>query len=253
MNLDQLDFSVFVTAHGWIQLLTLTVLEIVLGIDNIIIISILSGELPASQQRKGRRWGLGLAMVTRVLLLLTITWISRLVVPMFNIGSFPITGRGLVLILGGAYLIWKSFSEIRETVELSDQQTGKKRKPASLWMVVMQIILIDIVFSLDSVITAVGMSNEILIMVLAVIVAVLIMLVASDLISSFVSKHPTVKVLALMFLLVVGAVLLLDGIAPEFAHTYHIKNYVYAAMFFSVAVEAINLRMKRNQRRIDGE
>lgn len=253
MNLDQLDFSVFLTAHGWIQLLTLTVLEIVLGIDNIIIISILSGELPANQQRKGRRWGLGLAMVTRVLLLLTITWISRLVVPMFTIGSFPITGRGLVLILGGAYLIWKSFSEIRETVELSDQQTGKKRKPASLWMVVLQIILIDIVFSLDSVITAVGMSNEILIMVLAVIVAVLIMLVASDVISAFVSKHPTVKVLALMFLLVVGAVLLLDGIAPEFAHAYHIKNYVYAAMFFSVAVEAINLRMKRNQRRLDGE
>ncbi|MBL0044575.1 MAG: TerC family protein [Flavobacteriales bacterium] len=252
ISFDQLDLSVFLTAHGWVQLLTLTLLEIVLGIDNIIIISILSGELPTNQQRKGRRLGLGLAMITRVLLLLTITWISRLVVPMFNLGSFPITGRGLVLILGGVYLLWKSASEIRQTIELTDQQEGNKKGSASLGMVVIQIILIDIVFSLDSVITAVGMSNEILIMVLAVIVAVLIMLVASDLISDFVNKQPTVKVLALVFLFIVGLVLLLDGVAPAIVHDYNIKNYVYAAMFFSVGVEILNLRMRKNQRRLDG-
>jgi predicted tellurium resistance membrane protein TerC len=250
---DQLDFSVFLTAHGWVQLFTLTLLEIVLGIDNIIIISILSGDLPANQQRRGRRLGLALAMITRVLLLLTITWISRLVQPMFNLGVFPITGRGLVLILGGAYLLWKSASEIRQTVELTDQQEGNRRGSASLWMVVLQIILIDIVFSLDSVITAVGMSNEILIMVLAVITAVLIMLVASDVISAFVNKHPTVKVLALVFLFVVGLVLLLDGIVPEFVERYSIKNYVYASMLFSLLVETLNLRMRRNQHRLDGE
>lgn len=253
MSLGPFDPSVFLTAHGWIQLSTLTVLEIVLGIDNIIIISILSGELPKHQQATGRRLGLALAMITRVALLLTISWITHLTVNLFTLGDFPITGRGLVLVLGGLYLIWKSASEVWQTVELIEQRPDRKRKKAALWTVVTQIVLIDIVFSLDSVITAVGMSNEILIMVLAVIIAVLIMLVASGFISDFVAKHPTVKVLALSFLLVVGLVLVFDGIAPEVAEAWHAKSYVYAAMFFSVAIEVLNLRMKRNTRRLQGD
>jgi predicted tellurium resistance membrane protein TerC len=231
----------------------LTTLEIVLGIDNIIVITILSGDLPPSDQRRGRRLGLGLAMITRVLLLLTLTWMTRLVAPLFAISGHAITGKGLVLVLGGAYLIWKAINEIHETVELTDKQEGHRKKRSSLAFVVVQIILIDIVFSLDSVITAVGMSNEILIMVIAVIAAVCIMLFASDAISTFVNKHASVKVLALAFILVVGIVLVIDGLAPEFAERYYVKNYAYAAMAFSVLVELLNLRMRRNERRLNGD
>ncbi|MFT3885756.1 MAG: TerC family protein [Flavobacteriales bacterium] len=250
LPIDQLDPSVFLTAHGWVQLLTLTVLEIVLGIDNIIVISILSGELPKHQQRSARRTGLALAMITRVLLLLTLSWLSRLTTPLFVLGPVAFDGRSLVLILGGIYLVYKSGTEIRNTVELHAQMEGHVRKKAVFSMIVAQIVLLDIVFSLDSVITAVGMSNEILIMVLAVIIAVLIMLVASDAISTFVNKHASVKVLALTFLFIVGAVLVLDGVAHRFSHDNHIKNYVYGAMAFSVCVELLNLRMRRNERRL---
>ena len=250
LSLDQLNPSVFLTAHGWVQLLTLTVLEIVLGIDNIIVISILSGELPEHRQRSARRTGLALAMITRLLLLLTLTWLSRLTAPLFTLGAVVFDGRGMVLILGGLYLLYKSGKELRDTVELVDQREGHRRKAAIFWMIVTQIVLIDIVFSLDSVITAVGMSNEILIMMLAVIIAVLIMLVASDGISAFVNKHPSVKVLALTFLFIVGAVLVLDGVAPTWSHAKGIKNYAYGAMAFSVAVELLNLRMRKNERRM---
>ncbi|HEX2617091.1 MAG TPA: TerC family protein [Flavobacteriales bacterium] len=253
LPIDQLDPSVFLTAHGWIQLLTLTVLEIVLGIDNIIVISILSGELPKHQQRSARRTGLALAMITRILLLLTLSALTRLTQPLFTWGPIVFDGRSLVLILGGIYLLYKSGAEIRGTVELHDQRSEKKRRTAVFWMIVTQIVLIDIVFSLDSVITAVGMSNEILIMMLAVIIAVLIMLLASDGISAFVNKHASVKILALAFLFIVGVVLVLDGAAPGFSHRYGIKNYAYGAMAFSVAVELLNLRMRRNQRRLDEE
>ena len=246
--IDQLDPSVFLTAHGWVQLLTLTVLEIVLGIDNIIVISILSGDLPKHQQRRGRRLGLGLAMITRVLLLLTLSWMMRLVEPLFHLGEHAVTGKDIVLVLGGLFLIWKASSEIYQKVELIEEKSGRARQVSSLLSVVVQIVLIDIVFSLDSVITAVGMSNEILIMVLAVIIAVLIMLVASDAIGDFVNKHATVKVLALAFLAMVGVALLLDGLG------FHVpKNYIYAAMGFSVVVEMLNLRMRRNERRMDQE
>lgn len=251
--MDQLDPSVFLTAHGWVQLLTLTTLEIVLGIDNIIVISLLSGELPTEQQRSARRTGLALAMITRVLLLLSLSWMMRLVHPLFAVGGFTVTGKGLVLILGGLYLLYKSGMETYQAVELMEGKDGRRRKKSSFWWIVTQIILIDIVFSLDSVITAVGMSNEILIMVLAVIVAVLIMLVASDAISAFVNKHASVKVLALAFLFIVGVVLVLDGIAPAFAHRNHIKSYAYAAMGFSVVVELLNLRLRANMRRSQGE
>lgn len=253
ISLDQLDPSVFLTVHGWIQLLMLTVLEIVLGIDNIVVLTILSGDLPKAEQRRGRRMGLGLAMITRVLLLLTLSWMTRLVVPLFTVGEWPITGKGLVLVLGGVYLIIKAAKEIRDVVELADQQEGHTRRVRSFWFVVMQIVLIDIVFSLDSVITAVGMSNQILVMVIAVIAAVLIMLFASDMISAFVNKHASVKILALAFILVVGIVLVIDGLAPAFAEHYFVKNYAYAAMAFSVLVEVLNQRMKRNERRLSGD
>lgn len=246
--LDQLNPSVFLTAHGWIQLLTLTTLEIVLGIDNIIIISILSNELPVAQQRRGRRTGLALAMITRTMLLLSLSWMMRLTDKLFTLFEHDVTGRDLVLLFGGIYLLYKAGSELHGTVELVEQREGKRRVASRFWLVILQIILIDIVFSLDSVITAVGMSNEILIMVLAVVIAVLIMLIASDAISAFVNEHASVKVLALAFLFIVGVALALDGLGIHMN-----KNYVYAAMGFSVLVELLNLRMRGNVRRMGGE
>jgi predicted tellurium resistance membrane protein TerC len=246
--LDALDFSVFLTSHGWIQLLTLTALEIVLGIDNIVMISILSGELPHARQARARRLGLAFALITRILLLLTLSWIMHLVEPLFTIGSFSLTGKDLVLISGGLFLIWKAGVEIWHKVEFIKEKEGHTRVRTSVAMVVTQIVLMDIVFSLDSVITAVGMSNELIIMVLAVVIAVIIMLIAAELISDFVNTHATVKVLALAFLGMVGIVLLLDGFG------IHIdKNYIYTAMGFCVLVESLNLRMRKNAKRLGRE
>ena len=240
--LDQLNFGVFLTSHGWMQLLTLTALEVVLGIDNIIMISILSGELPTQLQARARRLGLAFALITRVLLLLTLSWMMRLVEPLFTIGSMAFTGKDLVLLIGGLFLVWKAGVEIRNKVELVEEKSGPHKVATSLSLVVLQIVLLDIVFSLDSVITAVGMSNELLIMVLAVVIAVLIMLVAAEWISTFVNRHATVKVLALAFLAMVGVVLILDGLG------LHVdKNYLYAAMGFCVLVETLNLRMRANE------
>lgn len=241
MPFQHLDPSVLLTANGWVQLLTLTGLEIVLGIDNIVMISILSGELPQERQRRARRLGLGFALITRILLLLTLSWIMHLVKPLFHIGSMEITGKDLVLIFGGLFLIWKASKEIYGTVELTHAKEGHLRVATSLAMVVFQIVLLDIVFSLDSVITAVGMSNDLIIMVSAVVIAVIIMLVAAEAISNFVNKHATVKVLALAFLAVVGFALLLDGLGVHID-----KNYIYAAMGFCVLVELLNLRMRAN-------
>ena len=229
-------------------MLTLTALEIVLGIDNIVMISILSGELPKERQARARRLGLAFALITRILLLLTLSWMMHLIKPLFNIGSMPFTGKDLVLIIGGLFLIWKASIEIWHKVDFIKEKEGHSRVATSLAMVVLQIVLLDIVFSLDSVITAVGMSNELLIMVLAVVIAVVIMLLAAELISDFVNRHATVKVLALAFLLMVGVVLFLDGFG------LHIdKNYLYAAMGFCVLVEFLNLRMKKNAKRLGRE
>ena len=245
MDASQFDPSVLLTLEGLKVLFTLTVLEIVLGIDNIIVISILSGELPTrAEQRKAQRLGLSLAMITRVLLLLSISWMASMTQPLFTVGSIVFTGRGLVLSLGGLFLIWKAGKEIFELVEGDGESTAELRKRSGMGAIVLQIVLIDIVFSLDSVITAVGMSNELIIMVLAVIFAVLIMLFASGTIADFVNKNATVKVLALTFLVLVGVVLLIDGFGGHVN-----KNYMYAAMGFCVLVEALNLRMRRNRRR----
>ena len=224
----------------WIALATLTLLEIVLGVDNIIFISILSGKLPLAQQPKARRLGLLGALVTRVLLLFSLTWIARLTTPLFTILEAEISGRDLILILGGLFLLAKSTYEIHDKLE-GEEGHGSARVASSFGSVIIQIMLLDIVFSLDSVITAVGMVRELWVMVTAVIIAVGIMMLSAEPISAFVHRHPTVKMLALSFLLLIGLSLVAEG----FDH--HIpKGYIYFAMGFSVFVEAINLRLRKS-------
>ncbi|MEI6291246.1 MAG: TerC family protein [Chloroflexota bacterium] len=231
------------TLENGIALLTLTALEIVLGIDNIVFISILSDKLPKDQQNKGRQAGLALAMITRILLLLSLSWIINLENPLFTIFSLGITGRDLILLSGGIFLIGKSTMEIHDKLEGNTESEGKAGKKAvTLSSVVLQIGLLDIVFSLDSVITAVGMAKEIIIMIMAVIIAVIIMLFASEKISIFVNGHPTVKILALSFLLLIGTSLLVEGLHQEFP-----KGYIYFAMAFSVFVELLNIRVREGK------
>ena len=227
--------------ESWIALLTLTALEIVLGIDNIIFISILAGKLPHEQQAKGRTWGLGLAMITRILLLLSLSWIMRLTAPWFTVMGQEFSGRDLILLFGGLFLMAKSTHEIHDKLEgPEDAEVHIGRKKVSFAGVIVQIMLLDIVFSLDSVITAVGMANHVPIMVAAIIIAVIIMMISSGAVSDFVHRHPTVKMLALSFLLLIGLSLLLE------AFRQHIpKGYIYFAMAFSVFVEMLNLRMRK--------
>jgi predicted tellurium resistance membrane protein TerC len=222
----------------WIALATLTFLEIVLGVDNIIFISILSGKLPPAQQPQARRIGLIGAMVTRIALLFSLAWIIRLTAPWFTVLGEEISGRDLILILGGLFLLAKSTYEIHDKLEGEHGHAGRA-VPAAFVSVIVQIMLLDIVFSLDSVITAVGMVSQFWVMVAAVVLAVAVMLVSAEPISAFVHRHPTVKILALSFLLLIGLSLLLEG----FEH--HIpKGYIYFAMGFSVFVEAVNLRIR---------
>ena len=224
--------------NAWIGLLTLTVLELVLGIDNIVFISILSGKLPSHQQKKARFIGLSLAMLMRILLLLCITWVMGLTRPLFTIAGFGVTGRAIILVLGGLFLLVKSTHEIHDHVEGEDEHRGA-RVLASLFAVLVQIILLDIVFSLDSVITAVGMVDEIAIMIIAVIAAVIVMMVFAGPVSGFVERHPTIKMLALSFLLLIGVNLIAEGLG------FHIpRGYTYFAMAFSLFVEMLNLKMR---------
>jgi predicted tellurium resistance membrane protein TerC len=229
------------TPDGWIALLTLTTLEIVLGIDNIVFISILAGKLPAEQQASARRIGLGLALITRLLLLLSLSWIIQLTAPLLTVLGQSISGRDLILIIGGLFLLAKATYEIHERLEGAEGH-GTAAAKASFTAVIVQILLLDIVFSLDSVITAVGMVDELSIMITAVIIAVGVMLLSAGAISTFVNNHPTVKMLALSFLLLIGMSLLADGF-----HHHIPKGYIYAAMAFSVFVEVLNLFAKRRQ------
>jgi len=228
-----------------IALLTLTVLEIVLGIDNIIFISILSGKLPKEQQNKARLTGLGLAMISRILLLFSIVWIMKLTIPLFTIFSQEISWRDLILICGGLFLIGKSTFEIHDKLE-GDEGYKNTKAVKSFTNVIVQILLLDIVFSLDSVITAVGMAQELIIMVLAVVIAVGVMMVSSKSISDFVEKHPTVKMLALSFLLLIGVSLIAEGFGQHIP-----KGYIYFAMAFSVFVEMLNLKMKSKAKPVE--
>ena len=235
----------------WLALLTLSALEIVLGIDNIIFLSILAGKLPPEQQARGRRLGLAMAFVTRVLLLLSISWLARLTAPLFVLGGLSfleteareISGRDLILILGGLFLIGKSTYEIHHKLEAREDEHaggGAGRGRASLVAVVAQIAVVDIVFSLDSVITAVGMVNNVLVMIAANVVALGFMLGASGPIAAYVDRHPTIKMLALSFLVLIGTNLVAEGFGQHIP-----KGYTYFAMFFSVAVELLNLRARR--------
>ena len=225
--------------EAWVALLTLTVLEVVLGIDNVIFISILAGKLRAEDQKKARTIGLAGAMVMRVLLLLSLAWIARLTNPLFTVLGNGISGRDLILLLGGLFLMGKATHEIHDKLE-GDQGDTVKRVAPSLTSVVVQIMLLDIVFSLDSVITAVGMAKDLGVMIAAVVIAVVIMLFAAGPISTFVDRHPTVKMLALSFLMLIGTALIAEGL------DFHIpKGYIYFAMGFSVFVEVLNIRLRK--------
>jgi predicted tellurium resistance membrane protein TerC len=233
--------------HAWLALATLTALEIVLGVDNIIFISVLAGRLPERQRSLARRLGLGFAMVTRIGLLLSLAWIMTLTEPLFEVPVFgkPISGRDLILIGGGLFLLWKSVHEIHNSLEGEETEEGGRIKvaAASFGGVIVQIAIIDIVFSLDSVITAVGMVDQVLIMVIAIVAAVAVMMFAADPIGQFVDRHPTIKMLALSFLILIGVALIGEG------WDLHIpKGYIYFAMAFAVAVEMLNIRMRAREK-----
>ena len=225
----------------WIAFGTLTILEIVLGIDNIVFISILAGKLPKAQQARARSIGLALAMGTRILLLLALSWIVRLTAPLFEVLSHPISGRDLILILGGLFLVFKSTREIHHKLE-GDDRTEVGGHP-TFRSVIIQILLLDIVFSLDSVITAVGMVDQVEVMIAAVVVAVGVMMFAAAPIGRFVDLHPTVKMLALSFLLLIGVTLMAEGFGQHIS-----KGYIYFAMGFSVFVEFLNLRLQKKHK-----
>jgi predicted tellurium resistance membrane protein TerC len=229
----------------WISLVTLTLLEIVLGIDNIVFISILAGKLPQESRAKARRAGLAAALVTRLLLLLSLSFIVKLTAPLFALLGHSVSGRDLVLILGGLFLLYKSTTEIHEKVLGEEHEDGSlKAKAKSFGGVIVQIMLLDIIFSLDSVITAVGMVDQLAVMAAAVILAVVIMLFAVGPISHFVETYPTIKMLALSFLLLVGMALVAEGLG-----LYIPKGYIYFAMFFSMSVEILNIRAGRAKAR----
>jgi len=225
--------------ESWIALLTLTVLEIVLGIDNVIFISILAGKLPADRQGKARRLGLFLAMFIRIGLLASLAWIVSLTKPLFTVLGHDVSGRDVILLGGGMFLLAKATREIHERLE-GEEGEASARAAVSFAGVIVQILLLDIVFSLDSVITAVGMANHLSIMIAAVVIAVGVMMVASGAIGDFVQRHPTVKMLALSFLLLIGMSLIAEGFGQHVS-----KGYIYFAMGFSVFVEMLNLRMKK--------
>lgn len=226
--------------EAWVSLATLTALEIVLGVDNIIFISILVGRLPESQRQSGRIIGLGLAMLTRILLLMSLAWMMKLTAPLFTLFNQAISGRDLILLIGGLFLIIKSFGEIKEAINHQEHHNSESKNKVSYFGVLIQIAVLDIVFSLDSVITAVGMASHLPVMILAIIIAVGVMMFAAKPIGAFVDTHPTLKILALAFLVLVGISLIAESL------DIHIpKGYIYFAMGFSVVVEMINIRMRR--------
>ena len=232
----------------WISLTTLTLLEVVLGIDNIIFISILSGKLPVEQQARARRLGLGLALVTRVLLLCSLAWVMKLDTPFWEpniLGWKSVSGKDLILILGGLFLLGKSVFEIHEKLEGEDGRTTSKMA-VTFNSVIFQILMLDIVFSLDSVITAVGMVKNIYVMIAAVIIAMIVMLVFVNKISDFVDRHPTIKMLALSFLILIGTMLVAEGFHQDVN-----KGYIYFAMVFALAVEFLNMRLRAKAQKVE--
>ena len=234
-------FDWMLTAEGWIAFLTLAALEVVLGIDNVVFISILAGKLPTEQQARARTVGLALAVLSRIALLFAISWVVRLTAPLFSAVGQEFSGRDLIMVGGGLFLLAKATIEIHHKLE-GDEEAAATRVRPTFGAVILQILILDLVFSLDSVITAVGMVDEVPIMVAAVVVAVGIMLVSAGAIGRFVDQHPTVKMLALSFLLLIGMVLVAEGFDQHIA-----KGYIYFAMGFSVFVEMLNLRTKKSR------
>ena len=236
-------FSALLTADGLIALVTLTAMEIVLGIDNVVFLAILAGRLPVDQQPFARRLGLSLALGIRIGLLLAISWIMGLTEPFFSVLGRGVSGRDLILLGGGLFLIAKATWEIYDKVEAGHEATAAGAKRGAFMLVLIQILLIDIVFSLDSVITAVGMANDLAIMIIAMVLSMLVMLVVAGAVSDFVNRHPSVKILALSFLLLIGVMLVAEG-----AGTHVDKAYIYFAMAFSLLVEMLNLRYHKKRR-----
>lgn len=232
-------FEVFAHPEAWISLLTLSLLEIVLGIDNIVFISIVAARLPKERQDEARKIGLGLALVLRIGLLSIISWIAGLTQPLFTVFSLDIAGRDIVLIAGGLFLMAKSTMEIHEKLEGEPEEKVSKVYP-SFWGVIVQILILDLVFSLDSVITAIGLAKDLIIMIIAVVIAMSVMFVFAKTVSDFVHKHPTMKMLALAFLLMIGLLLFVEGF-----HVHVEKGYVYFAMAFSLTVEFLNLKLRK--------
>ena len=229
--------------EAWISLATLAALEIVLGVDNIIFISILVGRLPESQRQSGRIVGLGLAMLTRILLLMSLAWMMKLTAPLFTVFNQEISGRDLILLIGGLFLIIKSSGEIKEAINHQEHYESESKNKVSYLGVLIQIAVLDIVFSLDSVITAVGMASHLPVMILAIIIAVGVMMFAAKPIGDFVDTHPTLKILALAFLVLVGISLIAESLDVHIP-----KGYIYFAMGFSVVVEMINIRMRKRMK-----
>ena len=240
LAVNPFDFSWLASGEAWVALMTLTVMEIVLGIDNIVFISILVDKLPMEERPRARFLGLAFAMVTRIMLLLSITWVMQLKDPLFTVLAHEISGKDLILILGGLFLLWKSTKELHHKVEgIEEHGPDAGKGKAVLGAILLQIAILDIVFSLDSVITAVGMVDQVSIMIIAVMIAVGFMMVFAGSVSDFISRHPTVKVLALSFLLLIGTTLIAEGF-----HVHFQKGFVYFAMAFSVFTEMLNIRMK---------
>ena len=230
--------EIFLTGEAWIALLTLTFLEIVLGVDNIIFISIVSNKLPQSQQNKARFTGLSMALIFRIGLLIGITWIIGFTQPLFTLLDFAVSGRDIILAIGGLFLIGKSTSEIHNKLE-GEIQEGKKSGGSSMRTVILQIIMLDIIFSFDSILTAVGLTQEVVIMIIAVIISMIIMMVAAGSIANFIQTHPTLEVLALSFLILIGFMLMLEALH------YHVpKGYIYFAVAFSLLVEILNMKIR---------
>jgi len=242
--------EVFSSPEAWVSLLTLTALEIVLGIDNVIFIAILAGKLPKGERKRATRLGLGGALLSRLVLLAAISWVTKLTTPLFTVAGYSVSGRDLVLILGGLFLIAKATFEVYDKVEAahplgSEVKPARAARKAQLASVVGQIMLLDIVFSLDSVITAVGMVQHFEVMVLAVILAIIVMLVFAAPIGDFVERHPSIKILALSFLVMIGVLLVAEGTGQHFN-----RGYVYFAMAFSLVIELINMRYRARSQRL---
>lgn len=232
--------EVLADPSAWVALLTLTFLEVVLGIDNIIFISIVTGKLPKTQQPRARNLGLLLALVFRIALLLGITWIIGFTEPIFNIGDFEVSGRDLILAAGGIFLLAKSTSEIHHKIE-GEEADPQNAKVKSFAATIVQIILLDMVFSFDSILTAIGLTDEVLLMIIAVVISIVIMMIFAGKISSFINQHPTLQILALSFLILIGFMLMVDALH------YHVpKGYIYFAVAFSLIVEVLNMKLRKN-------